>query len=70
FRVKLDERNEKINFKIRESEVEKIPYMFILGKKEAGKGTVSVRRHGSGDLGEFALENIMSKIEQEIVSKQ
>lgn len=70
FRVKLDERNEKINFKIRESEVEKIPYMFILGKKEAGKKTVAVRRHGAGDLGEFSLEDIIARIEQEIVSKQ
>ncbi|MCJ7459077.1 MAG: threonine--tRNA ligase [candidate division Zixibacteria bacterium] len=70
FRVRSDERNEKINFKIRESEVEKIPYMLILGKKEEGKKTVSVRRHGSGDLGEFSLEDIIAKIEQEIVSKQ
>jgi threonyl-tRNA synthetase len=70
FRVRSDERNEKINFKIRESEVEKIPYMFILGKKEAGKRTVSVRRHGAGDLGEFSLEDIIARIEQEIISKQ
>jgi threonyl-tRNA synthetase len=70
FRVRLDDRNEKINFKIRESEVEKIPYMFILGKKETGKGTVSVRRHGAGDQGEFRLEEIMARIEQEIISKQ
>jgi threonyl-tRNA synthetase len=44
--------------------------MLILGKKEEGKKTVSVRRHGSGDLGEFRLEDIIAKIEQEIVSKQ
>jgi len=68
-RVKVDDRNEKINYKIREAELEKIPYMFILGKKEEEKKTVSVRRHGSGDLGEFRLEEIIVKIEQEVNSK-
>lgn len=69
-RVKLDDRNEKINLKIREAELEKIPYMFILGKREEEEMTVSVRRHGSGDLGKFKLEEITEKIEQEIDSKK
>jgi threonyl-tRNA synthetase len=69
-RIKLDDRNEKINYKIREAELEKIPYMFILGKKELENKTVSVRRHGSGDLGEFRLEEIIAKILQEVDSKK
>ena len=69
-RIKLDDRNEKINYKIREAELEKIPYMFILGKKELENKTVSVRRHGSGDLGEFRLEEITAKILQEVDSKK
>lgn len=69
-RVKMDDRNEKINLKIREAELEKIPYMFILGKKEEEKKTVSVRRHAKGDLGEFNLEEITDKIVREIDSKE
>ncbi|MDH4223698.1 MAG: threonine--tRNA ligase, partial [candidate division Zixibacteria bacterium] len=69
-RVKIDNRNEKVNLKIREAELEKIPYMFILGKKEEANNTISVRKHGEGDLGEFRLEDILVKIIQEIDTKK
>ncbi len=69
-RVKIDDRNEKINLKIREAELEKVPYMFVLGKREEESKTVSVRRHGEGDLGGFDLEKIIDKIVQEVNSKQ
>jgi len=69
FRVELDDRNEKIGYKIREAEKEKIPYMFVVGKKEVQNGTVSVRRHKQGDLGSFELDKIVRKLKEEAESK-
>jgi threonyl-tRNA synthetase len=69
FRVELDDRNEKVNYKIREAEKEKIPYMIIIGKKEVQNKSVSVRKHKQGDLGEFDLEEIIVKLKQEIKNK-
>jgi threonyl-tRNA synthetase len=51
-RVELDERNEKIGYKIREAQVQKLPYMLIVGDKEAGDNTVSVRTREKGDIGQ------------------
>ncbi len=68
-RAELDSRNEKITYKIREAETKKIPYMLIVGEKERASGTISVRRHGKGDLGVFDLESFISKIKFEIESK-
>ena len=51
FRVHLDDRNEKLQAKIRDAQMQKIPYMLILGGKEAEAGTVSVRHRAKGDLG-------------------
>jgi threonyl-tRNA synthetase len=65
FRTELDDRNEKINYKISEAEREKIPYMFIVGKKEMQNKSVSVRRHKQGDLGQFDLDEIIVKLKQE-----
>jgi threonyl-tRNA synthetase len=65
-RVDLDYRNEKINYKIREAETQKIPYMFIVGKKEERGKTVSVRKHKEGDLGSFDLESIIRKLKEQI----
>ncbi len=62
----IDLRDEKIGRKIRDAEVKKIPYMLIVGEKEAAEGTVSVRKHGEGDLGSMALEEFRSLIEKEI----
>jgi len=69
FRVKRDDRNEKINYKIREAEKEKIPYMFIVGKKEVQDKNVSVRRHKKGDLGRFDLDEIIQKLKEEVKNK-
>lgn len=62
----IDFRDEKIGRKIRDAEVKKIPYMLIVGEKEAAEGTVSVRKHGEGDLGSMPLEEFKSLIEKEI----
>ncbi|HVK40076.1 MAG TPA: threonine--tRNA ligase [Candidatus Kapabacteria bacterium] len=59
FRVELDERNEKIGYKIREAELQKIPYMLIVGEQESATGTASVRVHGEGDKGKRTLEELI-----------
>lgn len=65
-RALVDDRNEKIGRKIRDAEVTKIPYMLIVGEKEATSGELSVRRHGEGDLGTMAKEAFVESIEKEI----
>jgi threonyl-tRNA synthetase len=68
-RVHLDERNEKLQAKIRDAQLEKIPYMLILGGKEAEAGTVSVRHRFKGDLGPRPLEQFIADLRQEIATK-
>ncbi len=68
-RAEVDTRNEKITYKIREAETKKIPYMLVVGEKEKTSGTVSVRKHGKGDLGVFDLESFISRIKFEIETK-
>jgi threonyl-tRNA synthetase len=65
-RALVDDRNEKIGRKIRDAEVTKIPYMLIVGEKEATSGELSVRRHGEGDLGTMTKEAFVASIEKEI----
>lgn len=62
----IDNRNEKTGRKIRDAELKKIPYMLIVGEKEEEDGTVSVRRHGEGDLGEMSIEAFKDRILKEI----
>ena len=65
-RALVDNRNEKTGRKIRDAEVSKIPFMIIVGEKEEKEGTVSVRKHGEGDLGTFTIEEFVSLIKEEI----
>jgi threonyl-tRNA synthetase len=62
----IDFRDEKIGRKIRDAEVKKIPYMLIVGEKEAAEGLVSVRKHGTGDLGSMSIEEFKKQIIKEI----
>ena len=62
----MDERNEKIGYKIREAQMEKIPYMLIVGDKEAESGTVSVRSRKDGDKGSVTLEAFIDAALEEI----
>ena len=62
----FDSRDEKIGRKIRDAEVRKIPYMLIVGEKEQEENTVSVRKHGEGDLGSISLEEFISLFNKEI----
>jgi len=64
--VELDERNEKIGYKIRDWETQKVPYMLIVGEKEQASGTVSVRKHKAGDKGSIPIEQFISEICEEI----
>ncbi len=65
-RTLIDERNEKTGKKIRDAETRKIPYMLIVGEKEESDGTVSVRKHGQGDLGTHSIESFVKIIEDEV----
>ena len=68
-RVEVDTRSEKIGYKIRSAQMEKIPYMLVVGQKEAEEGVVSVRSRFAGDEGQKGLEEFMAAIQEEIVKK-
>ncbi|MDA0913070.1 MAG: threonine--tRNA ligase [Bacteroidetes bacterium] len=65
-RALVDDRSEKVGKKIRDAELEKVPYMLILGENEASEGTVSVRRQGEGDLGGMTVEAFVNHVDSEI----
>ena len=69
-RAEVDVRNEKLGYKIREAQLEKIPYMFIVGDKEQEEGKVSVRSRKYGDLGALTLDEIIAKLVEENVTKK
>ncbi|MBR2942094.1 MAG: threonine--tRNA ligase, partial [Clostridia bacterium] len=68
-RVELDLRNEKIGFKIRQAQQEKVPYMLVIGGQEAENKTVAVRNRKEGDCGVMTLQEIVDKLEEEIRTK-
>ena len=68
-RVELDERNEKVGYKIRDAELNKIPYMAIVGEKEVNAQTVSVRKHTQGDKGACSVEQFIDLLQKEITEK-
>src|SRR3974377_2233915 len=70
FRVSADYRPEKIGYKIREAQLEKIPYMLVVGDKEQSSGTVAVRDRFEGDLGPFNLAELILRLEREVAEKQ
>ena len=68
-RCDMDLRNEKIGFKIREAQMQKIPYMLVLGDKEVEQDLVAVRSRKDGDLGTMSLEDFLKKITEEVETK-
>jgi threonyl-tRNA synthetase len=66
-RALVDDRNEKIGRKIRDTEIGKVPYMLILGEKEIADQTVAVRKHGEGDLGVMPVEQFAKMINEEVL---
>ncbi|MCL2539011.1 MAG: threonine--tRNA ligase [Oscillospiraceae bacterium] len=69
-RVENDKRNEKMGYKIREAQLQKIPYMLIVGDKESQSGNISLRSRRDGDLGAMPLEQFIADIEREIAEKE
>lgn len=69
-RVEADYRSEKIGYKIREAQLQKIPYMLVLGDKEAEEKLISVRTRAGGDEGTMTLNDFMAKIKEEIAQKK
>lgn len=65
-RVELDDRNEKIGYKIREAQMQKVPYMLVVGEKELGAGTVGVRSRKQGDVGAIKADEFIEKIVNEV----
>ena len=70
FRVESDLRNEKINYKIRENSLQKIPYLLVVGEKERQAGQVSVRARGGVDLGVMAVESFIDLLGDDVTSKR
>ncbi|AZS16681.1 threonine--tRNA ligase [Paenibacillus lutimineralis] len=67
-RAESDLRNEKLGYKIREAQLEKIPYMFVVGENEKNSGTVSVRKRGEGDLGAQPLDDVLASLKNDIAN--
>ncbi|MBI2247524.1 MAG: threonine--tRNA ligase [Armatimonadetes bacterium] len=68
-RVEVDQSNERISYKVRQGQIERVPYMLIVGDKEAQSGQVAVRSRASGDLGPMPLDQFLNRIRQEVTSK-
>ncbi|HWR43863.1 threonine--tRNA ligase [Sporomusa sp.] len=68
-RVEVDDRNEKIGYKIREAQLEKVPYMLVVGDKEAETRSVAVRKRGQGDIGAMPVDSFITTVVDEIATK-
>ncbi len=69
-RVEFDDRNEKVGYKIREAQLQKIPYMLVIGDKEKEANAVTVRTRKEADLGQMSVEEFVTKIKEEIENKK
>ena len=69
FRAELDDRNEKVNFKIREAQLQKIPYMLVVGDREAEAGTVAVRHRKHADMGVKSVADFVTMLREQVDSK-
>ena len=65
FRVEIDDRNEKIGYKIREAQLEKVPYMLVIGDKEVESDSIGVRSRKDGDLGSMSVGEFIAKVDYE-----
>jgi threonyl-tRNA synthetase len=68
-RVELDGRVEKISYKIREAQLQKVPYMLVIGDREAAEGTVAVRSRSGGDQGAKPVEEFLGAAQAEVARK-
>jgi len=69
-RLEVDDRSEKLGYKLREAQLEKVPYMLVIGDKDIENGTVSVRERKEGDLGAMPLEDFIKRITEEVETKK
>ena len=69
-RAEVDDRNEKIGKKIRDTELARVPYMFVVGEKEMNENKVAVRRQGKGDLGAKSVDEILNELVEEIKERK
>jgi threonyl-tRNA synthetase len=69
-RVEVDDRNEKIGKKIRDTELMRVPYMLVIGEKEVAENQLSVRRQGKGDTGTQSVEAFITMIKDEIENRK
>lgn len=69
-RTELDDRSETVGYKIRSAQLEKVPYMIVIGDKEAESGVISVRRRGEGVIGEMSLDDFIARLQKEIAEKR
>ncbi|MBQ8765083.1 MAG: threonine--tRNA ligase [Clostridia bacterium] len=68
-RIEIDDRSEKIGYKIREAQLEKVPYMLLVGDKDIENNTVSIRDRRDGDIGSMSIEEFIAKITEEVNNK-
>ncbi len=69
-RVEIDDRNEKIGKKIRDTELARVPYMLVIGEKEMNEGKAAVRRQGKGDIGVTAIDDFIASVKEEIKDRK
>jgi len=69
-RVELDSENEMLGYKVRKAQLEKVPYMVIIGKKEAEKGLLTIRKRNGENLKNLSLENFISMIKEEVAKRK
>ncbi|MNR57118.1 Threonine--tRNA ligase [compost metagenome] len=65
----MDLRNEKMGYKIREAQLEKLPYMFVVGENEMNAGSVSIRKRGEGDIGARPLQEVIASLVKEVAER-
>ncbi|MGN1194252.1 MAG: threonine--tRNA ligase [Acutalibacteraceae bacterium] len=69
YRVEVDTRSEKLGYKLRTAQLEKVPYILVVGDKEAETGTVSVRKRGEGDIGSMSIQDFIKSVQADVASK-
>ena len=69
-RAELDERNESIGKKIREAEMQKIPYILVVGEKEQSAGTAAVRKRGKGDIGGIKIDKLVKRLAKDAAERK
>ena len=67
--MEIDDRAEKIGYKIRATQMERVPYMLIVGDSEVADGTASIRALKDGDIGAISIDNLVGKLEKELIEK-